>query len=73
MTTEQIKKQVGKNLKEARETKGLTQEKIATILQTKQTIYSRYETARTELDYEKIIKICILLEITPNDLFENCF
>jgi len=26
MTTEQIKKQVGKNLKEARETKGLTQE-----------------------------------------------
>lgn len=73
MTSEQIRRQIGKNLKEARENKGLTQEKIATILQTKQTIYSRYETARTELDYEKIIKICILLDITPNELFENCY
>lgn len=68
-----IKKTVANNLKQARLAKGYNQEKVAEMLNTKQTIYSRYETGKLELDYDKIIKICKILEITPNDLFENCY
>lgn len=68
-----IKKTVANNLKQARLAKGYNQEKVAEMLNTKQTIYSRYETAKLELDYDKIIKICKILEITPNDIFDNCF
>ena len=68
-----IKKTVANNLKQARLAKGYNQEKVAEMLNTKQTIYSRYETEKLELDYDKIIKICKILEITPNDIFDNCF
>ncbi len=68
-----IKKEVSKNLKMARKNKRMSQEEVANMLNTKQTIYSRYETGKLELDYDKIIKICKILEITPNDIFENCF
>ncbi len=68
-----IKKTVANNLKQARLAKGYNQEKVAEMLNTKQTIYSRYETGKLELDYDKIIKICKILEITPNDIFDNCF
>ena len=50
-----IKDIVSKNLKQARETK--------------QNIYSRYETGKLELDYCKIEFLCRLFDITPNDLF----
>lgn len=73
MEKTEIKKQVAKNIKEYRKAKGMNQTKIAELLNTKQTIYSRYETAKLELDYEKIIAICEILEITPNDIFEYCF
>lgn len=68
-----IKKEVSKNLKMARKNKRMSQEEVANMLNTKQTIYSRYETGKLELDYDKIIKICKILEITPNDIFDNCF
>lgn len=64
-----IKETVSKNLKFAREAKGLTQKQVADFMQTKQTVYSRYETGRAELDYYKIEKLCHLFDITPNDLF----
>ncbi|MDE6302144.1 MAG: helix-turn-helix domain-containing protein [Clostridia bacterium] len=67
--SEEIKNIVSKNLKSAREAMGLTQQQVAEIMQTKQTVYSRYETGRAELDYYKIEKLCRLFDITPNDLF----
>ena len=68
-----IKKEVSKNLKQARKNKEMSQEQVAKLMDTRQTIYSRYETGKLELDYYKIIKICNILEITPNELFENCY
>ena len=64
-----IKDIVSKNLKQARESIGLTQQQVADIMQTKQNIYSRYETGNLELDYYKIDFLCRLFDITPNDLF----
>ncbi len=60
---------VGKNLAVARKTKGMTQAQVAHVLHKYQSDYSEYETGKIELDYEKIVKLCDLFEITPNDLF----
>lgn len=65
----EIKIKVGKNLKKARKAKNLKQYQIAKVLQTNQQGYSRYERGIIELDYYKIDKLCRLLDITPNDLF----
>ena len=66
MTIAQI---VGENLKAARKAKGLTQKQVATALNKYQPDYSEYESGQVQLDYEKIIALCKLLDITPNDLF----
>ena len=34
-----------------------------------QPAYARYESGKTELDYEKLVFLCNLFEITPNDLY----
>ena len=64
-----VKSIVSKNLRAAREAKGMSQQQVAEIMNTKQTVYSRYETERMELDYYKIDMLCRLFDITPNDLF----
>lgn len=33
--------------------------------------YSQYENGIIELDYEKIVFLCKLFDITPNDLFDG--
>lgn len=73
MEKENIRKQIGLNLKKARINKDYSQEDVAKMLNTKQTVYSRYENAKLELDYQKIVFICKILDIEPNELFENCF
>ncbi len=70
MDTENITKKVGSNLRTARINAGYTQKEIADLLQTKQTIYSRYETGRLQLDYQKIIFLCKIYQIDSTDLFE---
>ncbi|MCH5152351.1 MAG: helix-turn-helix transcriptional regulator [Clostridiales bacterium] len=71
MTAEQmtIAQIVGENLKSARKAKGLTQKQVAAYLNKYQPDYSEYESGLVQLDYEKIISLCKLLDITPNDLF----
>ncbi|MCH5156727.1 MAG: helix-turn-helix transcriptional regulator [Clostridiales bacterium] len=66
MTISQI---VGENLKQARKAKGLTQKQVAETLNKYQPDYCEYETGQIQLDYEKIVLLCKLLDITPNDLF----
>ncbi|MDE5728741.1 MAG: helix-turn-helix domain-containing protein [Clostridia bacterium] len=63
-------KKVGKNLKEARLAKGITQKQIAAELHKYQSDYSEYETGKIQLDYEKIVYLCKRFDITPNDLFD---
>lgn len=61
---------IGKNLKNARIAKGITQKQIAQELNKYQSDYSEYETGKIQLDYEKILYLCKRFDITPNDLFD---
>ena len=62
-------KQVGENLKSARKAKGLTQRQTAEIMLMTQQQYSRFENGVFELNYDQILKLCKLFDITPNELF----
>lgn len=65
-----IAKIVGNNIKEARKIKGLTQSQVARIFRMTQQQYSRFENGVFELNYEQIVKICELLDMTPNEIFD---
>ena len=69
-TNMQISKIVGNNIKQARKLKGLTQTEVAKVFRMTQQQYSRFENGVFELNYEQIINICKLLDITPNEMFE---
>ena len=60
---------VGENLRQARKAKGLTQQKVAEAMNKYQSDYSDYERGLIQLDYDKIVFLCNLFEITPNELF----
>ena len=62
-------KLVGNNLKEARKAKGLTQKEVASIMLMTQQQYSRFENGVFELNYNQILKLCKLFDVTPNDIF----
>lgn len=65
-----LSKKVGENMKQARKDKGFTQKQIGEILHMTQQQYSRFENGVFELNYDQILKICKLYDITPNDLFQ---
>ena len=60
---------IGKNLKEARRFKNLTQKEVAVKLGMTHQQYSRFENGKFELNYAQILLLCELYEITPNELF----
>ncbi len=62
-------KTVGNNIKIARKAKGLTQSQVAKEMFMTQQQYSRFENGVFELNYEQILKLCELLEVTPNYIF----
>lgn len=66
----EIAKRIGENLKQARKDKGWTQRETAQKMSMTQQQYSRFENGVFELNYGQIIKLCGLLEITPDDLFD---
>lgn len=68
-----LKMIVGENLKAARLAKKMTQKEVAALMNKYQPDYSQYESGKIELDYEKIIFLCKLYDITPNDLFYGLF
>lgn len=65
-----IAKIVGNNIKEARKLKGLTQSDVAKVFRMTQQQYSRFENGVFELNYQQIVNICELLDITPNEIFD---
>lgn len=65
-----ISKEIGNNIKQARKYKGLTQKQVAELMKMTQQQYSRFENGIFQLNYEQIIFLCKLYEITPNDIFE---
>ena len=66
----EVAKIVGNHIKEARKFKGLTQKEVADIFHMTQQQYSRFENGVFELNYQQIIDICKLLDITPNEIFD---
>lgn len=62
-------KQVGSIIKEARKAQHLTQQQVAKIMLMTQQQYSRFENGVFELNYNQIVKICEILNISPNELF----
>lgn len=65
-----IAKIVGNNLKSARKAAGMTQRQVAETMLMTQQQYSRFENGVFELNYEQIIKLCGLLDVTPDELFD---
>lgn len=63
-----INKFVGNRLKESRKEKKLTQKEVSKNLGIVLQQYQTYESGRYQLDYEKIIKLCILLDISADYL-----
>lgn len=65
----EIAKTIGSNLKEARKLKGLTQKEVAAMMLMTQQQYSRFENGVFELNYAQILRLCELLDTTPNELY----
>lgn len=65
----ELSEEIGLRLKQARTDKHMTQQQVAEKLGMRQTSYIRYEKGKIELDYEKLVFLCKLLDITPNDLY----
>ncbi len=62
---------MGKNLKQARRDKHLTQKEVAVKMNMTQQQYSRFENGVFELNYRQIAELCELYDICPNDLFQD--
>lgn len=62
---------IGNNIKEARKQKGYTQKQVAEKMFMTQQQYSRFENGVFELNYDQILYLCELYDITPNDIFQK--
>lgn len=61
-----IKVEVGKRLKESRKNMCLTQKQIANLLKMTQQQYSRFENRIFELNYEELIFLCNLFDVSSD-------
>ncbi|MDE5943388.1 MAG: helix-turn-helix domain-containing protein [Clostridia bacterium] len=62
-------KRIGQNIKDARKFKNLTQKEVAEKMKMTQQQYSRFENGVFELNYDQILFLCELLDITPTELY----
>ncbi|MCH5197914.1 MAG: helix-turn-helix transcriptional regulator [Oscillospiraceae bacterium] len=53
-------------IRELREDNDLTQKEIASILQTSQRVYSRYETGANEMPIHHLITLCIYYKVSAD-------
>lgn len=65
-----IKKEVGNRLKQSRRDAGYTQAGVAEMLHMTQQQYSRFENGLFELNYEQIVFLCKLYDISADYLFD---
>ena len=56
------------NLREIRKKRGLRQSDVANMLGIPQATYSRYEIGTSKVNQDMIIKMCLVLGVTPNEL-----
>ena len=62
---------LGYNLKRYRTICGLTQERVAELLNLNRTTYTKYETGASEPSYDILLKMCNVFGIEPNDLLAD--
>lgn len=62
---------IGDKLLELRKRKGLSQEEVSNILNVSRQTVSKWETNQSTPDFDKIIPICKLYEISANELFNT--
>ena len=60
---------LGKNIKEARKAKSLSQNALAELLDISREHLAKIETAKRTISLGLLFKICDILEITEQDLF----
>ncbi len=61
-----LKKEIGKRIKEARQEANFKQKEVAELLQMVQPSYARYENGTLELDYYKLIFLCKLFNVSAD-------
>lgn len=61
-----LKVQVGQKLKECRKAKGLTQKQVGEHLGIVLQQYQTYESGRYELDYQKLVSLCLLFDVSAD-------
>ena len=64
-----VKEQIGERLKESRKAAGYIQAQIAEKMNMTQQQYSRFENGVFELNYEQIILLCKIYDISADFLF----
>lgn len=62
---------IGERLLELRKKKGLSQEEVANILSVSRQTISKWETDQSTPDFDKIVPICELYEISANELLNT--
>ena len=60
---------IGKNILESMKVKGITQTELAKLLGGKQNTVSQWINGVNEPNCQTIVKLCYVLEITPNEIF----
>lgn len=55
-------------IKEFREKRGLTQQELANLLGIHKMTLSKYERNKTYPEYDKLVKLSIILDTSPNEL-----
>lgn len=66
-----IKEIFGKNLKYYRFQKGLSQERLAEMLDSTVTYISNIETGRNGVTFSTLEELCRLLDVKPKQLFDD--
>lgn len=61
---------INKKIRELRIKNGLSQTELAEKLKTTQGTIGKYERGELDLNTEKIIQICKILKVSPNELLE---
>lgn len=69
----EVKTKFANNMKFYRLQMKLTQQEVADKMNVSKGLYSKYERGIIQLDYDKMVQVCKILDITPNDLFDGCF
>ena len=64
-------KKFGSNIKQLREERGLSQERLSQIAQTNRTYIGMIERAERNITLCNIIKLAHALEVTPSELLEG--